>query len=91
MSMYNPDKYDNTSKGMKTKKHDDFKDKREELIRHILSFRNLIFKECESLDSYIEKHPDGKAVEPFTKKLDGWSRVLNGVDILKRMYIDEKE
>lgn len=86
--MYNPNKYDNTNSPKNNKsKAGDFIEKRNKIIKFLNDVKPIILAECESMDKYIENNPEGSAVEPFTKKLDGWSRILNGTDILTEMYI----
>ena len=83
--MFDPNKYDDTdSQNGKSKKL--FSEKIVDIIKYLQSVRPLITKECEIMDSYIEKNPEAKAVLPFSEKLSGWSRILNGLDIVKDKY-----
>ena len=83
--MFDPNKYDDTdSQNNKPKKL--FSEKVVDVIKYLQSVRPLIVKECEIMDSYVEKNPESKAVMPFNEKLAGWSRILNGLDIVKEKY-----
>ncbi len=85
--MFDPNKYDNTDAPKNNKnKVGDFIEKREKIIRFLNDIKPIILAECESLEKYVEKNPNSDAVKPFKKKLDGWSRILNGTDIVTEMY-----
>jgi hypothetical protein len=82
--MFDPNKYDNTNS--QDKKSGNFMDKRTQIIKYLSDLSPVIIKECEMLESYIKNNPESKAVGPFSEKLDGWSRILNGLNILKDKY-----
>ena len=82
--MFDPNKYDNTNS--QDKKSENFMDKRTQIIKYLSDLSPIIIKECEMLESYIKNNPESKAVGPFNEKLDGWSRILNGLKILKDKY-----
>lgn len=86
--MFDPNKYDNndTSNGVSNDKANKFIARRANLIKNLENSKSLIIKECESLESYLHKTPEGNAANPFREKLGGWSKILNGIDIISRMY-----
>ena len=89
--MSDPKKYDkdnNIETGNETDFTQDLIAKRLKLIRQIADAVPLMMKECESLESYINKYPDSNASGPFKEKITGWSKVINGVGILERMYFN---
>lgn len=89
MSTFDPNKYDRTeSKGNFVE--NGFYDKRTRMIESFSKIIPIIKKECKSLESFIEKNPGHKAVSPFEEKLDGWSRILNGISIIQKMYTEKK-
>lgn len=84
--MFDPSKYDTTDSQNENGGKLLFSEKIANVIKYLQSVRPLIIKECEIMESYIEKNPGSKAEVPFKEKLGGWSRILNGMDIVKEKY-----
>lgn len=83
--MFDPKKYDDdNSKDNKPKKL--FSEKIEDIIKYLNGVRPLISKECQSMEDYINSHPNSKAEGPFNEKIKGWSKILIGLDIVKEKY-----
>ena len=87
--MFDPDKYDNTNSQNNTgnEKPGSFIAKRYDIIDYLNRMKPIIESECTSLENQIKKNPTSKAVSPFNEKLDGWSRILNGLKIVNKMYM----
>ena len=89
--MFDPRKYDtdNSNKvSNETGSAQDIIAKRIKFIRQMVDNVPLMLKECESLENHINKFPDSNASGPFREKIVGWSKVINGVNILERMYLN---
>lgn len=85
--MFDPKKYDKTNVQNNTgTKINSFIEARNKIIEDLNLMKPAIIKECQDMENYIAKNPDSKAVSPFEEKLDGWSRILNGIEIVTRMY-----
>ena len=87
--MFDLNKYDNSNDQSYNNSNDnsnEFIAKRQRMIKWFGDARPLIIKECESLEEYLKRSPNGKAAGPFREKLEGWSKMLNGMDIITRKY-----
>lgn len=87
--MFDPNKYDNTNStesNNSKNRLDEFIEKREKIIKYLKDIKPIILAECKSLDKQVEKNPESDGAKAFKKKLDGWSRILNGTDIVVKMY-----
>ena len=92
--MFDPNKYDNASNyrdDNENKYVNDFIVKRNSVIKFLKDYKNIMIKECESMENYIDKNPNGKAVGPFTEKLEGWAKIINGINIISEKYSNTKE
>lgn len=83
--MFDPNKYDNTA-NQANSNADSFQARRTKVIEGLQKIAPLILKECEMLEEYVKNNPNSKAADPFKEKLDGWSRILNGINIVKEKY-----
>lgn len=90
MGTFNYHKYDKTEQQNKNSENG-FMFKRDNIIKMLLDITPLIVQECESLETFVENNPNHKAVIPFKEKLGGWSRILSGIDTIKKMYIDKRD
>ena len=86
--MFDPNKYDKSNSGSSSEK-ETFIDKRAKIITYLLDMRSLIIKECEFLEQGIAEDPNSPKASAFKEKLDGWSRLINGSDILNKMYFSQ--
>ena len=86
--MFNPNKYDKSSAdtGNQEVSGESFIAKRDKVIKWLNDARSLMIKECEFMENRIEANPEGKFAGPFKEKLEGWSKIINGIDIVNRMY-----
>ena len=87
--MFDPNKYDNndSDKGVVVNDNaNEFIAQRARLIKNLENSKSLIIKECESLERYLHRTPEGNAANPFREKLGGWSKILNGIDVISKMY-----
>ena len=83
--MFDPNKYDDTdSQAGNGKKL--FSEKIIEEIKNLQKAMPLIMKECELLEDYVDKNPNVSTADHFREKLSGWSRIINGLAIVKNKY-----
>ena len=92
--MFNPNKYDTNNIGNSgadtnseaNNRTEEFIAKREKMLKWLGEARPLMVKECEIMEKYIENNPSSKAAGPFLKKIQGWSKIINGIDVVTQMY-----
>ena len=86
--MFDPNKYDRNGSETHVQElsGESFIAKRDKVLKYLKDARSLMIKECEFMENRIKSNPEGKFVGPFEEKLEGLSKVINGIDILDRMY-----
>ena len=88
--MFDPNKYDDDDNQVVDKNNsdsgNDFIEARNSLILDLKNRKQIIYKECAMMESYIKKNPNSEAAKHFEEKLKGWSKILIGIDIVVRKY-----